>query len=75
VLESELLWLQNGTEAMPVVLTHKEVQAILANLSRSNWLLVSPLDALAISKAHCLEGAWILPLAICHATRQAGRGA
>jgi integron integrase len=46
VLESELPWLQNVTQAktpqrLPVVLTHKEVQAIFANLSGTNWLVAS----------------------------------
>ncbi len=46
VLETELPWLDNVTRAkapqrLPVVLTHKEVQAVLAKLSGTHWLVAS----------------------------------
>jgi len=46
VLETALPWLDNVTRAkapqrLPVVLTHKEVQAVLAKLSGTHWLVAS----------------------------------
>jgi integron integrase len=46
VLETELPWLDNVTRAkapqrLPVVLTHKKVQAVLAKLSGTHWLVAS----------------------------------
>jgi integron integrase len=46
VLETELPWLDNVTQAktpqrLPVVLTHKEVQGVLAKLSGTHWLVAS----------------------------------
>ena len=48
VLETELPWLDNVTRAktpqrLPVVLTQKEAQSVLAKLSGTHWLVAHPI--------------------------------
>lgn len=60
VLEIELPWLDNVERAkapkrLPVVLTHAEVQALLARLSGTHWLMASLLYGAGLRLMECLR--------------------